>query len=112
MLRGIVALREGDRQTAQQAFSAAITEANRLLAHGDSLFRAFDSKAAALCGLALCEDKRHLDVAVETFRAARRVNQEVGVVERALRLLDVMKPVDPGNVLDRVRTAAGKRLND
>ena len=112
LLRGIVALREGDRQTAQQAFSAAITEANRLLAHGDSLFRAFDSKAAALCGLALCEDKRHLDVAVETFRAARRVNQEVGVVERALRLLDVMKPVDPGNVLDRVRTAAGKRLND
>ena len=67
---------------------------------------ALDNKGLALCGLALCEDERHLTVAEEAFGAARKITRAKGVVARVLNLFDALAVADKAGLLARVRKAA------
>jgi tetratricopeptide (TPR) repeat protein len=114
MLRGVVALRQGDRPAAQEAFSAAVEQADALLTHTAQNSRALDVKGLALCGLALLEEApKGLEdlwgLANEAYRAARAINADAGVVGRVLRLLDALALADPsgGEMLAEAREAAG-----
>ena len=101
----VVALRQGDHATAQEAFSRAIREADAILAQTPDFYRALDAKALALAGLAICTGSGDLRAAADAFRAARAVNRDAGVVARVLRLLDALGPQGPDSPLAAVREA-------
>lgn len=60
----------------------------------------------ALSGLAICEDPGYIAAAKESFRAARAINADAGVVGGVLRLFDVLAETDTEGVLGEVRAAA------
>ncbi len=104
-LLGLIALRQGDRAAAQEAFTAAVAQADAMLGHSAQNYNALDSKALALCGLALCEGSQHLPAAMEAYRAAQAINQDAGVVGRVVRLFEALAVVDREGVLVGVREA-------
>ena len=55
-LHGIIALRQGERETAQEAFTKSIAQADEILAKTPDYYSALDAKGLALCGLAICVD--------------------------------------------------------
>jgi tetratricopeptide (TPR) repeat protein len=105
-LLGLIALRQGDNQAAQEAFGAAIAQANEMVKYSELNFKALDSKGLALCGLALCGDSSQLPTAIEAYRAARAINKDAGAVMRVLRLFDALAIADTTNVLAGVRAVA------
>ncbi len=119
-LLGIIALRQNDRAAAQEAFTTAIAHADALLVQTPQLYEALDAKGVALCGSGLCGGKGEafanvdsnskaaasslndlpskpdspnaspLQDAIITFRAARAINKDAGIVARVVRLLDAL----------------------
>jgi len=128
-LHGIIALRQGERETAQEAFTKSIEQADEILAKTPEYYSALDAKGLASCGLAICfSDTDHTDAsrtessvkkrrksvpsvesvskkndAIETFRAARKIAPHAGVVKSALRLFDELVKCDEEGVLKGVR---------
>ena len=89
VLLGVIAARQKDLPAAREAFAAALTHAEGLLAHTPQNLDALDAKALALAGLG------QIDGARDAYRAARAVNREPGVVRRATRLLAQLEGVEP-----------------
>ncbi|MBI4672697.1 MAG: TIR domain-containing protein [Chloroflexi bacterium] len=127
-LLGIIALRQGDRAAAQEAFAQAVRHADAILVNTPQYYTALDAKGLALCGLALLTERTDETIAaqkraevLETFRAARAVNSDAGVVKSVVRLVDQLALAIPYGdaVLAEVRRAAegkaangwGKRMN-
>jgi tetratricopeptide (TPR) repeat protein len=106
-LLGVIAIKQQDRSTAQEAFASAVAQADQLLAYSAQNFRALDTKALALCGLTLCGQINHAREAIETYRAARAINKDAGIVKRVLRLFDHLAVADGKALLAGVRAAAG-----
>jgi tetratricopeptide (TPR) repeat protein len=108
-LYGIIALRQGKRETAKEAFAKSIAQADEILAKTPDYYDALDAKGLALCGLALCGSGRPsasiIDDAIETFRAARKIAPHVGVVKSVLRLFDELVKCDEEGLLKDVRKA-------
>jgi tetratricopeptide (TPR) repeat protein len=120
-LHGIIALRQGERATAGEAFMKSIAQADEILAKTPDYYSALDAKGLALCGSALCRSrlgrdtgdaeetsryKRDLQDAIETFRKARKIAPHAGVVKATLRLLDELVKCDTEGILKDVRKAA------
>ncbi|MBI5954315.1 MAG: tetratricopeptide repeat protein, partial [Chloroflexi bacterium] len=112
-LLGIIALRQGERETAREAFVKSIAQADEILAKTPEYYSALDAKGLALCGRALSgkweverEKNEVLAEAVETFRKARRIAPHAGVVKSVLRLFDELAKCDKDGVLKDVRKAA------
>ena len=105
-LLGVIALRQGAGAAAQEAFAAAVAQADALLAHTPQYYAALDSKGLALCGLALCEARNLVSEASAAFHAARAINRDAGIVSRVLRLFEALAAVDTAGVLAGVRAAA------
>ncbi len=105
-LLGAIALRQGDRPAAQEAFAAAVQQAEQMLAHSAQNYAALYSKGLALAGLALCEGPQHIAAAIAAYRTARAINKDAGIVKRVLRLLDELAKADANGVLKDVRAAA------
>jgi tetratricopeptide (TPR) repeat protein len=106
-LLGLVALRQGEGSLAREAFATAIAQADGLLGHCAQNYAALNSKGLALCGLALIEGDQHIAAAIASYRAARAINSDAGVVGRALRLFDALALADTAGILVEVRAAAG-----
>jgi tetratricopeptide (TPR) repeat protein len=108
-LHGIIALRQRERETAQEAFTKSIAQADEILAKTPDYYSALDAKGLALCGLALCRGERPsaptIDDAIETFRAVRKIAPHAGVVKSVLRLFDELVKCDEEGVLKDVRKA-------
>ena len=105
-LLGLIALRQGDTAVAWAAFTEGKTQAETMLTYSAQNYKALDSKGLALCGLAVCGDAGHVDEALETYKAARAINKDAGVVGRVLRLFDMLAEADVVGVLAGVRAAA------
>jgi tetratricopeptide (TPR) repeat protein len=58
-LHGIIALRQGERETAQEAFAKSIAQADEILAKTPEYYSALDAKGLALCGLRYCSTMGH-----------------------------------------------------
>jgi tetratricopeptide (TPR) repeat protein len=114
-LHGIIALRQGERDTAQEAFTKSIAQADEILAKTPDYYSALDAKGLALSGLALCEvgvdggplreTEEGVKAAMETFRKARKIAPHTGVVKSVLRLFDELVKCDEEGVLKDVRKA-------
>jgi tetratricopeptide (TPR) repeat protein len=81
-LLGVIARRQNDLPAMHEAFTAALTHAESLLALTPENFDALDAKAVALAGLGEVENAR------TAYQAARAINHEAGIVQRATRLLN------------------------
>ena len=103
---GLITLRQGDRNAARLAFYSAVAGADRVLERDARAFTRLDEKALALCGLAICEDRKHLPAAIEAFRAARAINQYPGVVRPVQQMLDALGIADPAGLLAGVKEIA------
>jgi tetratricopeptide (TPR) repeat protein len=115
-LHGIIALRQGERETAQEAFAKSIGQADEILAKTPEYYSALDAKGLALCGLAVADGGRKTvdggrggsrsaltNEAVETFRKARKIAPHAGVVKSVLRLFDELVKCDEEGILKGVR---------
>jgi tetratricopeptide (TPR) repeat protein len=110
LVLGIALTREGNVEGARQAFRTALDATDRLLAETPDAYDELESRALALCGLALMGDSSRIDDAAKAFSAARAITCARGVVARALRLFDVLAMSDETGVLTPVRrAAAGER---
>jgi tetratricopeptide (TPR) repeat protein len=105
-LLGVALLRSGDHTAAQEAFERAISRADFLLRLNQRRYMALYDKALALCGLVACGRQECLAPAKETYRAARSINCDSGMLLRAVRLLDVLRVVDADELLVEVRAVA------
>jgi len=106
VLLGVIAYRQGDRLPARHGFAAALKDAGDLLARSPQLVAALETKALALCGLALCENPALATEAEEAYRTARTLSSDAGLVRRALRIFDTLAQADTSNILMGVRAFA------
>ena len=111
LLRGIALARAGKRDEARQAFLEALGAADTLLAQKAGGYDELDSRALALCGLAVVESPARASEAIETFRAARAIAGHDGIVGRVLRLIDTLAFDDATGVLASVRPAAAGKAD-
>jgi hypothetical protein len=103
---GVVALLQGDRDTAREAFTTAATEAGQLINLTAERYAALDFKALSLCGLALCGDSAQIPAARAAYRAARAVTCDAGIVRSVLQYFDAMAQADTDSILAEVRPFA------
>jgi len=101
LVLGIVLSRQGHADAAKQAFSDALGAADERLGPAN-----LDTKALALCGLALVDDPGQLSEASTAFGAARAITRADGVVRGVLRLFDALATGDEAEVLHQIRRAA------
>jgi tetratricopeptide (TPR) repeat protein len=105
LLSGIAQLRQNQPVAAAQEFHAAITHADEQLQQTSGDYQALDTKALALCGLALTTDPAKADEAATVFRAARAITSADGIVGQALALFNVLAATDRVGILTGVRPA-------
>jgi tetratricopeptide (TPR) repeat protein len=92
-LLGVIALRQDDLSAAREAFTAALAHAEGLLALTPENYDALDARALAFAGLGEIGDAALFDAARAAYQAARTINSEAGVVQRAVRLLNELEGV-------------------
>jgi len=115
-LHGIIALRQGEREIAKEAFNKSIAQAGEILATTPDFYDALDAKGLTLCGRAVCGEWKMenggrmrdeiVAEAMETFRKARKIAPHAGVVKFVLRLFDELVKCDEEGILKDVRKAA------
>ncbi|MDP1624380.1 MAG: tetratricopeptide repeat protein, partial [bacterium] len=109
-LHGIIALRQGERETAQEAFAKSIAQADEILAKTPEYYSALDAKGLALAGLLVIgnwrldgeRDQLHAE-AIESFKQTRKIAPHAGVVKSVLRLFDELVKCDEEGMLKDVR---------
>lgn len=88
---------------ARNAFQFGIQQADDILQKSERYFKALDAKGLVLCGLAVCEgESQYVTQAAEAFQAARKINKDVGVVNRLRRLFAELVKVDTKGLLKPV----------
>jgi tetratricopeptide (TPR) repeat protein len=96
MQSGLVELLHGERATARAFFQDALDKADALIQVCGRAYRAWESRAFAQFGLALCQEQPGpVDSAVEALRRAREITAAAGLVSRTRRLMDTLAPVAP-----------------
>jgi tetratricopeptide (TPR) repeat protein len=103
---GTVALLERDCERARDALSKAVRQADELLARNSRKFTSLDCKGLAACGLALCDNVKHVQIASEAFAAARAIVSAPGAVMRVLRIFDALALADTTGLLQPLRPVA------
>jgi tetratricopeptide (TPR) repeat protein len=108
LILGIVLARQASRDAAREAFTDGVRLADSLLEQTSDNYSVLDTKALALCGIALVDGPEKLTEASSMFRAARAITRSPGTVRRVLRLFDDLALADPAGILEPIRhTAAG-----
>jgi tetratricopeptide (TPR) repeat protein len=110
MILGVVLLRKGISEGARSAFSEALVKADALLHHTSGNYGALNTKAIALCGLALLGDSARLTEAMAAIRTARAISQAAGVVRDVSRLLNALAVQDEDDALGYIRAMADSPL--
>jgi tetratricopeptide (TPR) repeat protein len=109
LLLGIAQLRGDQPAEAAREFGDAITQADELLQQASDAYTALDTKALALCGLALTTDPGQAAEATAVFRAARAITSADGIVRAALAMFDALAAADRVDVLAEIRPDAEGR---
>jgi tetratricopeptide (TPR) repeat protein len=105
LLSGIIWLRQDQPTAAAREFQEAITRTGQQLEQASGDYRALDTKALALCGLALITEPGKAAEACTVFRAARAITSADGIVRRTLALFDALAAADRGGILAGTRQA-------
>ena len=105
LLSGIIWLRQDEPAAAAREFQQATTQAGQQLEQASGDYAALDTKALALCGLALTAEPGKAAKACAVFRAARAITSADGIVRRTLALFDALAAADRGGILAGTRQA-------
>jgi tetratricopeptide (TPR) repeat protein len=105
-LRGVIALRLGRLDEADDALGFAMGRADTALEDSHDNLAALDARGLALSGLVLQGDHERAGEAIDAYREARRISQAPGIVDRVLRLLDSLAVIDLDGRLVPIRAAA------
>jgi tetratricopeptide (TPR) repeat protein len=105
LVLGIALSRQGRSDGASQAFGEALKCAEMLLELTNDSWVALDTKALALCGLALVDNNGGVNEATAAFTAARAITSASGIVRRVQRLFDALARCDEAGILQPVRLA-------
>ena len=105
LLLGIAQLRQDQPAAAAREFGDAAAQADTLLQQADGNYEAQDTRALALCGLALTAQSEKAE-AIAAFRAARAITSADGIVKQVLVLFDALAAADYGGMLAGIRPAA------
>jgi tetratricopeptide (TPR) repeat protein len=105
LLSGIIWLRQDQPAAAAREFQEAITQTGQQLEQASGDYQALDTKALALCGLALTTEPGKAAEACTVFRAARAITSADGIVRRTLALFDALAAADRGGILAGTRQA-------
>ena len=108
-LLGLIALRQGDRAAATEAFSAAVAHADVMFDRCRENYNALDARGLALAGLAVLEGGHRAAEASAAYRAARGITTAAGIVGRVRLLLELLAPADAEGILAGVAKAAEGR---
>ena len=100
---GTARLREGDRANADEAFSAAVSVADTLLAGAHGMIYVLYVKGIASAGQAVTGKPDAAQAARRTFEKALTIAPLPGVRVRALRQFDLLAAADTGGVLTDIR---------
>jgi len=110
LLLGITHIRQDQSAAAAQDFRDAIAQAEELLQYSSGTYEAQDTRALALCGLALTTDPDKAAEATAAFRAARAITSADGIIKQTQTLFDALAAADRDGILNRIRPAAeGKK---
>jgi tetratricopeptide (TPR) repeat protein len=109
---GTAYLREGYPTDAGEAFSAALSAAEALLAATDGLIDVLYAKGIACAGQAVTGKPDMAQAARRAFEQAVAAGPASGFRARALRQLDLLGPADAGGVLTEVRRVLSERQGD
>jgi tetratricopeptide (TPR) repeat protein len=105
LLSGIIWLRQDQPTAAAREFQEAITHADQQLEQASGDYRALDTKALALYGLAVTTNPGNAAKAATVFRAARAITTADGIIRKTLALFDALAAADPGDILAPIRPA-------
>ena len=105
LLSGIIWLRQDRSAAAAGEFQQALTQAGQQLEQTSGDYQALDTKALALCGLALTTEPGKAAEACTVFRAARAITSAEGIVRRTLALFDALAAAERGGILAGTRQA-------
>ena len=105
LLLAIAQLRQGQPAAAAQEFRAATAQSDELLQQASEAYAELDTRALALCGLALTTNPDMAE-AIATFRAARAITSADGIVKQVLALFDALATADHSSILTGIRLAA------
>ncbi len=105
LLSAIIWLRQDRPTAAAEEFQEAIAQAGQQLEQASGDYAALDTKALALCGLALTTEPGKAAEAYTVFRAARAITSAEGIVRRTLTLFDALAAADQGGILAGTRQA-------
>jgi tetratricopeptide (TPR) repeat protein len=100
---GTARLREGDHQNASEAFSAALSAADTLLAGTHGMIHTLYVKGIASAGQAVTGEPGAAQAAHRTFEKALAIAPLPGVRGRTLRHFDLLAAADTGGVLAGIR---------
>ena len=103
---GVVAMLQGDLNSAREAFTAAANKAYHLITMTADRVDALDFRGLSLCGLALCGDLAQIPAARAAYQAARVVTCDAGIVCTVLLYFDALAQADTEGVLAEVRPFA------
>jgi tetratricopeptide (TPR) repeat protein len=108
LLQGIIALRQGDRFTAERVFPFIQGQAVAIRVDNGRRFDGLDAEGLACCGIAVTNkrDTDALDQAVRAFRSARSITVAAGVINRTVRLLEELEDPWQSGLLDEAHRAA------
>jgi tetratricopeptide (TPR) repeat protein len=109
LLSGIIWLRQDQPTAAAREFQEATTQAEQQLQQASQNYGALDTKALALCGLALTTDPGNAAKAATVFLNARAITNADGITNRTLALFDALAAADRGGILTPIRPAAEGR---
>jgi tetratricopeptide (TPR) repeat protein len=112
LLLGISKLRQDHPAEAAQEFRDAVTRADELLEQASSAYAVLDTRALALCGLALTADPDKAVEAATGFRAARAITGANGIVRQTLALFDALAAADHRGILTGIRPEMEGRNGD
>ena len=106
LLLGITDLRQDQPAAAAKEFRDAINQSDELLRYADDAYEVHNTKALALCGLALTIDPDKAAEAIAPFRAARAITSADGIIKQNLALFDTLALADRDGILSGSRAAA------
>ena len=113
LLLGIARLRQDHAAEAAREFGDAVTQADEMLQQASGAYEALDTRALALCGLALSTDPGKAVEAAAVFRAARAITSADGIVQQTLALFDALAAADRGGIVAGIRPEVqGRTVSD
>jgi len=109
LLLGIILLKQGNKESACEAFTKSIDQINKLFNYNSKNYKILDIKWLALCGLCLCKNYELKTIAIETYYIAKEIYRNSGIRNRTQKLFSEILLLDSDRILSDVQEIFDQR---